>query len=262
MFSCTYLTHTFRMTSSEEKVYILITGANQGLGFTTVRQLLRQADNLHIYVGARDRQKGEEAVQKFQDQKDKRSSNSVEFLEIDLTKDESIEKASKQIKQLDILVNNAGISGGMEDLSSASSIRTQMLKVFDTNVFGTAAVTQAFLPLLQDGKHAKKPAIINVSSDLGSFGNQQNPDWKHYKIPLFIYPSSKSALDMATVMYAKNYPQLRVISVNPGYTATNFNGNTGYKTPDEGASAITHAILNFDGPTGIFVEEQGETVPW
>lgn len=248
--------------STAQKVHILITGANQGLGFVSAQQLLRQGKNLHIYIAARDTKKGQEALDKLNGQTDKDSSNSVELVSLDITNDDSIDQITKQVKQLDILVNSAGISGGMEDTSSASSIRKQLQTVYNTNVFGTIALTNTLLPLLTSGNHSVKPAIINISSDLGSFGNQQNPKWKHYKIPLAFYPSTKSALNMFTAVYAKKLPDLRIISVNPGYTATNFNGNTGYKTPEEGASAYTHAILNFNGPSGTFVEEDGKVVPW
>ena len=248
--------------SSEQKVYILITGANQGLGFVCAQQLLRQGDNLHIYIGARDAKKGEEALQKLNEQNDKKSSNSVELIQLDITDDDSIDQIPKEIKQLDILVNSAGISGGMDNTSSASTIRKQMQTVYNTNVFGTAALTHTVLPLLTSGTHSIKPAIINISSDLGSFGNQNNPNWRHYKLPMSFYPSTKAALNMLTTTYAKKFPDLRVISVNPGFTATNFNGNTGHKTPEEGASAYTHAILNFNGPSDTFVEQEGATVPW
>ena len=248
--------------SSTQKVHILITGANQGLGFVSAQQLLRQGDHLHIYLGVRDQKKGEEALEKLNEQKDKKASNSVELILLDITNDSSIEQVVKTIKQLDILVNSAGISGGFDDTSSPSTIRNQLRTVYDTNVFGTAALTHTLLPLLTNGQHSVKPAIINISSDLGSFGNQSNPNWRHYNIPLAFYPSTKSALNMLTRVYSKQYPNLRIISVNPGYTATNFNGNTGYKTPEEGASAYTHAILNFNGPTGVFVEQEGELIPW
>ncbi|PWN34576.1 NAD(P)-binding protein [Meira miltonrushii] len=248
--------------SSTQKVHILITGANQGLGFVSAQQLLRQGDNLHIYIAARDPKKGQEALQKLNEQSDKKASNSVELVELDITNDDSIDQITKQVKQLDILVNNAAISGGMEEAKGASAIRKQLQNVYNTNIFGTVALTDALLPLLTTGTHSVKPAIINISSDLGSFGNQNNPDWRHYKIPFAFYPSTKSALNMFTTVYAKKLPDLRIISVNPGYTATNFNGNTGYKTPEEGASAYTHAILNFNGPSDTFVEQGGKTIPW
>jgi len=50
--------------------------------------------------------------------------------------------------------------------------------------------------------------------------------------------------------------------VNPGYTATDFNDNSGYKTVQEGAAPIVeNAMIGPDGPTGKYFSDYGET-PW
>jgi len=52
------------------------------------------------------------------------------------------------------------------------------------------------------------------------------------------YCSSKSALMMLTTQYAKALPTLRINVVDPGYTATDLNGNSGTQTVTEGTDAI------------------------
>jgi len=55
---------------------------------------------------------------------------------------------------------------------------------------------------------------------------------------------------------------MRINAVDPGYTATDLNGNRGTQTVEEGTDAIVRmAQLDASGPTGTFVDGHGE-VPW
>ena len=55
---------------------------------------------------------------------------------------------------------------------------------------------------------------------------------------------------------------MRVNAVDPGYTATDFNGHRGTQTVEQGAEAIVQmALLDGSGPTGGYVDDEG-TVPW
>ena len=86
---------------------ILITGANQGIGFATVQQIISDSsEEIRIYVGARSITKATEAIERI-----KSASAKIELIpiEIDITKNDTIEKAVTQIPSLDVLVNNAGI---------------------------------------------------------------------------------------------------------------------------------------------------------
>jgi NAD(P)-dependent dehydrogenase (short-subunit alcohol dehydrogenase family) len=68
------------------------------------------------------------------------------------------------------------------------------------------------------------------------------------------YPSSKTALNMITVMYAKELRDtpIKVNAANPGYCATDLNGHSGFRTAEQGAEVVVHlATLPADGPTGV-----------
>src|SRR5215469_16969210 len=84
----------------------LITGANKSIGFETARQLIEKG--YFVYVGSRDRQKGEEASARL--------GNHAEAIRLDVTDMASIAEAREVIGRktpvLDALINNAGISGG------------------------------------------------------------------------------------------------------------------------------------------------------
>lgn len=89
----------------------LITGANTGIGFETVKAFLQSPNSYHIYLGSRTLEKGTAALEKVKAECPD-STNTVELLQIDVSSDESIEKAFEIVQKahghLDVLVNNAG----------------------------------------------------------------------------------------------------------------------------------------------------------
>lgn len=236
---------------------VLITGANKGIGFETVRQLAQAG--CFVYVGSRDKAKGTDAIKKL---KDMGISNAA-FIELDVTNSDSIQKAKEtlesKIESLDVLINNAGVSGGQSQNMSSIKI-DDLRKVFDTNFFGAVQTTQQFIPLL---KKSKEPKIINVSSGLGSLAihsNTQNPNYGIYDA----YSCSKTALNAFTVMLANELrdTNFKINSVTPGYTATDLNHFQGTQTVEEGVKAIVkYASMENNVPTGKFLKDEGE-IDW
>jgi NAD(P)-dependent dehydrogenase (short-subunit alcohol dehydrogenase family) len=161
--------------------------------------------------------------------------------------------------RLDILVNNAGIYEGTVKLEVLTAGLAR--SVYDVNVFGVVRVTQAFLPLL---RVSAQPVIVNVSSELGSFSAVTDPHSHQYPVFDPVYGSSKAAVNMLTVQYAKELPQMRVNAVEPGFSATDLHGlsGNGIQTPEEGAdNIVAMATIGADGPTGTF-SYQGKKLAW
>jgi NAD(P)-dependent dehydrogenase (short-subunit alcohol dehydrogenase family) len=227
---------------------ILITGANKGLGREQPSR--RLAAGHEVWVGARDADRGEATATEL----------GARFVQIDVTDDASVAAARETIAAaggLDVLVNNAGILGATGPIGETTV--DDLRHVYETNVFGTVRVSQAFLPLLAEGP---EPVIVNVSSGMGSLGRTTDPDRIESKIVGLPYTSSKSAVNMLTSQYAKAYPEMRINAVDPGYTGTDFNGNSGPQSVEEGTDAIVAAAqLGPDGTTGAFIDRDG-TVPW
>lgn len=90
---------------------VLITGANQGLGFEVVKKLAAENENFKIILGSRDLAKGKKAAAEVPKLA---SKTSVDAIQIDVTSDESIEKAVTTVNEkygrIDVLFNNAGIA--------------------------------------------------------------------------------------------------------------------------------------------------------
>jgi len=226
----------------------LITGANKGLGREAARRLL--ADGHDVWLAARDPVKGQAAAEEL----------GARFVLLDVTDDASVAAAAERVAAeggLNVLVNNAGIVGLRKAVPDMTADDVRL--VFETNVFGIVRVTRAFLPLLE---HSPNPIIVNVSSGMGSVAVTTDPSRFESTLVSLAYPASKTAVNMLTTQYAKAFPEIRINAVDPGYTATDFNEHRGTKPVEQGAEIIVRmAKLDGSGPTGTFVDENGE-VPW
>jgi NAD(P)-dependent dehydrogenase (short-subunit alcohol dehydrogenase family) len=231
----------------------LITGANKGLGFETARRLIAAGHT--VYVGSRDAERGRRAAEQL----------GARAVQLDVTDDASVEAAAKAIEAdggLDVLINNAGIEGRARDggvVGAADVTADMMRETFETNVFGTVRVTHAFLPLLH---RSATPVVVNLSSGLASLARVTDGGTPTYAYPGVAYPASKTAVNMITVQYAKAFPNMRINAVEPGFTKTDLNGNTGIQTVEQGAEIIVRmAQVGPDGPTGGYFDAAGP-LPW
>ncbi|WP_046731324.1 SDR family oxidoreductase [Streptomyces humi] len=231
----------------------LITGANKGIGYETARQLIAAGHT--VYVGARDAERGRRAAQEL----------GARFVLLDVTDDASVEAAAKTVAAdggLDVLINNAGIESRTPDNSvpTAETVTADLMRnTFETNVFGVVRVLHAFLPLLE---RSAAPVVVNVSSGLASLTALSDPDHPAHFYPGIAYPTSKTAVNMLTVQFAKAFPAMRINSVEPGFTRTDLNGNTGTQTVEQGAEIIVRmAQTGPDGPTGGYFDVNGR-LPW
>jgi NAD(P)-dependent dehydrogenase (short-subunit alcohol dehydrogenase family) len=229
---------------------ILITGANKGLGREAARRLL--ADGHEVWAAARDPERGLATAEEL----------GARHLVLDVTDDASVEAAALTVAEaaggvLDVLINNAGIAGKVAPAGEVTAADVQ--RVYDVNVLGAVRTIRAFLPLLE---RSKSPVVVNVSSGLGSLAHTTDPDAPASQWILPAYCSSKAALNMLTTQYAKAFPAMRINAVDPGYTATDLNFNSGTQTVTEGTDAIVSmATIGPDGPTGTFVSRDGP-VAW
>jgi len=230
----------------------LVTGANKGIGKEIARQLAGLG--LTVYVGSRDAGRGEQAAAEI--------GGDARLLVLDVTDHASVADAARQVGTLDVLVNNAGISGGDQtpDQEDADTFR----RIYETNVFGVVAVTNAFLPALRRSAHAR---IVNVSSGTGSLSWATDPQSRHWSGRHAAYRSSKTALNALTVFYAHSLADdgIKVNALAPGLRRTDLNATaaaSGGDPAEAAAGAVRLAQLPDDGPTGRFFSWDGTTTPW
>jgi NAD(P)-dependent dehydrogenase (short-subunit alcohol dehydrogenase family) len=250
----------------QNKPVALVTGANQGIGLQIAKDLV--AHGFTVLVGSRNLERGEAAA--------KEVGPDARALQLDVTDEASIAAAAahirKDLRRLDVLVNNAAISntGKRPDmsvqeyakLSRASNVSLNEVRaIWETNVFGVLAVTQALLPLLREAPAAR---IVNVSSTVGSLSRNSDPAYGYRAIFGPGYSASKTALNAMTVAMAIELEStsIKVNAACPGYTKTNLNNYSGTRTLEEGArEPVRLALLGPDGPTGTFSNEDGP-LPW
>lgn len=187
----------------QDKPVALVTGANKGIGLQIVRELA--ALGFTVLVGSRNLGRGEKAAQSV--------GSEAHALQLDVTDQVSIDAAAERIGaefgRLDVLVNNAAISHTgysgtlLEEMmkSSRASVAplAEVRAVFETNVFGVLAVTQAVLPLLHEAPAGR---IVNVSSGAGSLSRHANPTNPHRATFGVMYSASKTALNAVTLSFA------------------------------------------------------------
>jgi NAD(P)-dependent dehydrogenase (short-subunit alcohol dehydrogenase family) len=249
----------------QDKRIALITGANQGIGLQIAKDLA--AKGIVVLVGSRNLENGKEAAAEI--------GPAAHAVQLDVTDQNSIAAAAQRIEaefgHLDILVNNAGISkignpqGTVEEIVRKGKFSTAKLDdirtIYETNVFGVIAVTQAMLPLLRKGTSQR---IVIVSSGVGSLTRTLGEGGEHLRQIYGMYSGSKTALNAVMVGLALDLaPEgIKVNAACPGYTKTALNNFHGTRTVEEGArEPVRLALLDDDGPTGTYSNDEGP-LPW
>ncbi|GJC87579.1 short-chain dehydrogenase/reductase tropE [Colletotrichum liriopes] len=243
---------------SADPTIALVTGANQGIGYEIAKRLAIEHPDYHVFMTGRRQDAIEKATGELQS-----AGLNVEPLVLDITSDESITSAVREIQakfgHLDVLINNAGIMLGKPE----DSIRQRFATVYNTNVFGSVAVTDAFMPLLQNSTKTRR--VVFVSSGLGSLAVRTNPKLGFPVRDLMEYGSSKAALNHAAMTFAARFSDDNSWKFNiccPGYCATNMND---YNGPDEASlgsvEAVRLATLGPEGVTASFSNRHGP-LPW
>ncbi|KAI6846804.1 hypothetical protein KC367_g1203 [Hortaea werneckii] len=222
-----------------DKLITLVTGSNQGIGYHAAAQIAASGQH-YVLVGARDQIKGQRAVDALVSEGVRREY--IEAIQIDVDSDASISTAAKDVEgkfgRLDVLILNAGI------FTAPGSVRDQYAGVYNTNVFGAAATTEIFLPLLRKSTLPGGKKILFVSSGLSSLSMASAPD---SVVPAHIhsvYRSSKTAENMVMAGFATLLKEegFLVGAICPGFCATNLNGYEGPKKAEDGARAIVRAV--------------------
>ena len=231
-----------------------MTGANKGIGKEIVRQLATRG--YQVFLGSREEARGQIAVDELRAV----GLTNVHLLVIDVTSDQSVQSAAEtltsKISALDILINNAGINAAGYQTGLQESL-AEVQETYSVNVFGVIRTIIAFVDLL---KKSKEGRIINLTSSLGSLTYAAE---KRSNFNAVGYNSSKTALNMITVSYAKALAEfnIKVNAACPGYTATDLTNGNGQTVEEGASSAVALATIGDDGPTGTCSDKNG-TLPW
>ena len=214
---------------------VLVSGANRGIGAATVRELLN-ADVKKIYATARN-------IESLPDFNDGR----VVPMQLDVTDQDSVDRASEAAPDVDVLLNNAGILGFTDFITTPHDVLNADMK---TNFYGTLRVIRAFVPgFVSRGSGT----IVNVVSIVGLVSAP----------PLGGYSASKAALQSLTQTLHATLKSsgIDVIGVYPGPVDTDMAKEIplAKTTPEHGAANIFSGLEKgdsyiFPDPTALQIE--------
>jgi NAD(P)-dependent dehydrogenase (short-subunit alcohol dehydrogenase family) len=190
---------------------VLVTGGNRGIGRALVEEALSRGAE-RVYAGTR---------QPFA-----HPDGRVTPLTLDVTSAAQIQAAADQVGSLQVLINNAGIAL-YDDLSDPAPLEQQLA----VNLFGSYAVTRAFLPQLT----RSRGAIVNNVSTMALAPLPLTPAYSISKAAAFSLTQSLRALLAG-----------RGVSVHAVLTGpTDTDMTRGFDIPKASPESVARAI--FDG---------------
>lgn len=233
---------------------IVVSGANKGIGLEAVRQLVTENPDIFCYVGSRSMERGEAAVAGLLERHPEIEGR-VQALQLDVTSDESVAAAVETVRpdgELYAILNNAGCGNG------------DIPFVCDVNVYGVRRVTESFLPLMNENgrivivSSSAGPSFVEactsqemkefwISPDItweeidgimqefygmdpenyeAAFAAKEGfPEWMQHRV----YQFSKACVNGYMLHLAREYPNMVVHSLTPGFIITDLTEKIGEK---------------------------------
>merc|ERR1712051_191894 len=244
---------------------ILVTGGNKGIGLAIVEALLQEVENSIVLLGSRDAVRGQQAVDELVAKLGKQFQPRVQPVLIDVTSQESVDKAAAAVKRdhgkIFGVINNAG--------GSFTGLRATI----DLNSYGVLRVCEAFAPLIEDGgrivqvSSAAGPSFVGKCSlEMQKFCIDPDVTWKEVEEKLikpFLHIVENEPADKKSgLLLAAGLGERSVGSCTPGYIATDLTKNflggktakeAGMKTPAEGARCPVYLMTEkLSWPSGWF----------
>lgn len=231
--------------------WALVTGAGRGIGFEFARQLMQKGWCIDAVV------RSAAQYPKLVDLAH-HSEGRVSVFEADVSDLRSVEKLAHYFKvqrshpSLDLLVNNAGVYlDAHADLSVLESDLVE--ESFRVNALGPLRVTQALLPYLHK---SQKPIVANITSLMGSIDDNGSGGSYGYRM-------SKAALNMFTRSLARDYPEITVLALHPGWVRTEMGGDSAPTEAEDSVRGLIQVIERAGSKqSGEFFDYEGERLPW
>ena len=206
--------------------YVLITGASSGIGYELAKLFKR--DGYNLILVARDKEKLQMAVDKLNNEK-----NKIIMLDVDLSREDEVDKLIKYINKneidINILVNNAGI-GSFGEFAEIDWKTEE--KLIDINIKALTKLTKYFLPKMIEKKSG---GILNVAST-AAFAS--GPRMATY------YASKAYVLNLTEALHeeVKEYG-INISCLCPGPVRTSFQSKAGIKKSEKAKKYLMNADI-------------------
>ena len=260
----------------------VVTGSNKGIGFQTAKRL--GLAGYKVILACRNRELGTAAAAELTAE-----AIDVQCQILDILDDESIAQFAAYIAEgygkIDVLVNNVGIAFKAADPTPSQQ---QAAPTVGCNFFGTLKVTQALLPLINEGGR-----LVNMASESGhlkvikgealraqfaSAGDDLTLEALVALMNKFIHDveagiheqegwssanlgTSKVGVVAMTKVLARMHPEITVVCCCPGHCKTDMSSMNGTKTAEEGSITPFFVATAPEVLTGKFYADEKE-IEW
>ncbi|SFM39037.1 NAD(P)-dependent dehydrogenase, short-chain alcohol dehydrogenase family [Paenibacillus sp. 1_12] len=238
--------------------FAFVTGADRGLGYELVLQLLNRQYTVFAGRYLRDWDQLHKAVPEY--------DGRLIVMDLDVSDEASVQQAASVIKghtsKLDVVINNAGIGGRKDDEIFGEIDFNNIIQLFNVNALGPLRVTQAILPLLMNGEDK---LLVNISSEAGQINQTWREGW-------YGYCMSKAALNIQSNLVHNQLKNKggRVLVIHPGWMKTYMSGklnDSADVAAEEAASQIIETLLQYQENKEVlthpaFLNYKAEEMSW
>ncbi len=234
---------------------VLVVGANRGIGYGFVQQLLPQS--AQVYATYRSMDSPELAALAAR-------SSQLQLLPMDITDEaqivEGLAVIRQQVERLHLVIYCVGFlhEGEIQPEKSLQQIQPErLLRYFQVNSIGAVLLAKHLIPLL---KHPERSVLACISAKVGSIADNQSGGWYGYR-------ASKAALNMlmrtAALEYSRKSPKTIVALLHPGTTDTQLSQPFQRGVPPDKLFSVERTVGQLLAVIdGLQPEQSGEFFSW
>jgi NAD(P)-dependent dehydrogenase (short-subunit alcohol dehydrogenase family) len=238
---------------------VLIVGASQGIGLGFVRALLKQDNIAKVYATYRRQETASELLTLQEKHEDR-----LECLQVDITNESQIERATKQIqqsvKQLHLVIYCVGVlhTDSFSPEKSLKQIKPEnLIYSFQVNSIGAVLLAKHLMPLFNKSDDS---IFACISAKVGSIGDNRLGGWYGYR-------ASKAALNMflktTAIEYSRRCPKTIVVALHPGTTDTQLSQPFQKNVPPDKLFPVEHTVgLLSKVIAGLEIKDSGQFFAW
>jgi NAD(P)-dependent dehydrogenase (short-subunit alcohol dehydrogenase family) len=218
----------------------LIIGASRGIGREFVRQLC--ADGWKVFATARD----DASLAMLTDE-------GAHAIKIDVTKPESLAELPWRLdgEKIDLALYVAGVLPNWEGATESPSLAD-----FDAAMHANVLGAMQSLPLLAPFVSDAKGRFVFITSVMGSIAEASGST-------AWIYRASKAALNMAVYSARRDYPDLTLAVIHPGWVQTDMGGPGATVIVQDSVSGMRKVIETLKpSDSGAFLAYDGRKIAW
>ncbi|OUM65164.1 hypothetical protein PIROE2DRAFT_60210 [Piromyces sp. E2] len=212
---------------------VIITGANQGLGFETAKKIAAKSNDFNVILACRNIERAEKAKDQIINET-KNPNISVMILDTSSLKSvrEFVENYRQNKKEpIHALICNAGISSKSNTAKQVSKDGFDI--IFATNHLGHFLLCNLMLPFME-----KRGKIISIASDMHDPPVKEGQKFEWLGVEPIAHPNDEMAMDRSRYSYSKlcnvyfvyefakilkeKNSEVTVNAFNPGLMKTNF----------------------------------------